>query len=254
MKIGVCAPIDKAAIAMDAGADYIELNCSATLQPYLTDAEWAPMRSRLLNLPLPVMAFNVFYNSGKLIGPDANLEQLVRYANRAATRAREIGAGIIVIGSGAARSAPPDISQARAMSQFRRFLEACADAGERNGVKFCIEHLNRHETNLINSVSAAAELVRVIHSPYLRLLIDSYHMDVEREPMRAIVESHGLISHVHTADSDRVPPGQGEYDHVRLRQTLRIGGYSERISIECNWQDFDAEIEPAIRHLRAAMN
>jgi sugar phosphate isomerase/epimerase len=254
MKIGVCAPVDKAVIAMDAGADYIELNCSATLQPYLNDTEWAPMRARLLSMPLPVAAFNVFYTSGKLIGPEANAEQIARYANRAASRAREIGASIIVIGSGAARAVPPELSQGRAMSQFRRFLEACAAAGERHGVKFCIEHLNRHETNLINSVSAAAELVRLIHSPFLRLLIDSYHMDVEHEPLRAIVDSHGLISHAHTADSQRVPPGQGGYDHARLRQTLRIGGYSERISIECNWQDFDAEVEPAIRHLRAAMN
>jgi sugar phosphate isomerase/epimerase len=247
MKIGVCAPFEKAAIVMDAGADYIE-------QPYLNDTEWAPMRAQLLNSPLPIVAFNVFYNSGKLVGPEADPEFLARYANRAASRARDVGASVIVIGSGAARSVPPEISHARAMAQFRRFLEACAAAGERHGIKFCIEHLNRHETNLVNSVNAAAELVRMIHSSYLRLLIDSYHMDVEREPLRAIVESHGLISHAHTADIDRLPPGQNAYDHAALRKSFRIGGYSERISIECNWRDFDSEVEPAIRHLRAAMN
>ncbi len=253
MRFGVCAPIEKAAAIHRAGADYIELNCSATLQPELRDADWAPMRDQLHALPLPVEAFNVFITAKKLVGPEADLAWLTKYVDRAARRAAELGASIIVIGSGGARAVPPAVSQYRATAQFKQFLEACAVAGERHGIKFCIEPLNRRETNLINSVEAGAEIVRNIHSSHVRLLVDSYHMDVEREPLNAIVKCHGLISHAHTADANRVPPGQSDYDHAALRDALRIGGYSGRISIECTWQQFDAEVGPAVEYLRAKM-
>jgi sugar phosphate isomerase/epimerase len=253
MRFGVCAPIEMARAVLAAGADYIELNCSATLQPDLGESDWAPMRDRLSALPLPVEAFNVLMTAGKLVGPDADLLRLAKYVDRAARRAAELGASIIVIGSGGARAVPPEVSQYRATAQFKAFLEACALAGERHGVKFCIEPLNRRETNLINSVAAGADLVRHVHSSYVRLLVDSYHMEVEREPLDAIIKSHGLISHAHTADANRVPPGQSYYDHSALRNALRFGGYRDRISIECNWQDFESEVGPAVEHLRATM-
>jgi sugar phosphate isomerase/epimerase len=252
MELGVCAPIDHATTVLAAGADYIELNCATSLMPDDDDAAWQPMSERLRSLPLPVRAFNVFMARGKIIGPEADLERLQRYADRAAQRCAAVGGAVIVLGSGRARNAPDGMAAVTAISQFKRFLEYCAQAGRRHGIVFVVEPLNRTESNLINTLASGAELVSATRSSHVRLLADSYHMEQENETVGEITRHGALIKHVHTADTARVRPGRGAYDHVALARVLRSAGYTGRLSIESMWDDFEEEVGPAIAHLRRA--
>jgi sugar phosphate isomerase/epimerase len=252
VNLGICTHPDNAAIVAEAGADYIEPGCAATLRPDVDDADWSAQHAQLQALPLPIGAFNVFLTEGKLVGPDADPKRLQRYTLRAAQRAATLGVTRIVVGSGGARRIPDGYAQARVDGDWERFLSGCAQAGEQTGVVFCIEPLNRIETNFINSVSEGAVWVRRMAHAHVQLLADSYHMDVEDEPLRAITDAAGLLMHAHTADSSRVPPGQGVYDHVALFQALHAAGYDQRLSIECNWRDLAAEVGPAVAALRRA--
>ena len=251
MRLGVCAPIEKAAVLARAGADYIELACAAMLIPDADDADWEPLRLQIAASPLPAEVFNVLITSGKIVGPEADAGRLHRYVDTAARRAALCGAEYIVLGSGGARRVDPGVDEDAAMLQFKQFLGSCEEAGTRHGVTYVIEPLNRAETNFVNSVASGAELVRAVNTPHIKLLADSYHMDEEDEPNEVLVRTNGLIKHAHTADTRRVPPGQGHFDHTAFMRTLRIAGYRGRLSIECRWGDFDAEVGPALAHLRA---
>jgi sugar phosphate isomerase/epimerase len=55
---------------------------------------------------------------------------------------------------------------------------------------------------------------------------------------------------VHVADTDRLYPGSGKYDYQGFVRSLADAGYDERLSVECNFRDFDREVPQSIRFLR----
>jgi sugar phosphate isomerase/epimerase len=253
MQIGVCTSPDRAFLASDAGADYLELSCSAVLQPDLPDAAFDPLLPALHDLPLPVKAFNIFINRGRLIGPEADPARLRSYIQTAARRAAALGAEVIVVGSGAARRMPDGMPPTVATAEFKRILEQCAKAGAEHGIVFCVEPLNTSETNFLINVPSAVEMAESIGSRNVRIVVDSYHMEVGAESMPTLIGTNGMIAHAHTAGTGRLPPGRGAYDHRAFFEAMRIAGFAERVSIECRWDDFASEIGPAVAHLREAL-
>ena len=254
MRFGVCAGIESAATLAEAGYDYIELSVAGDLLPDEDGAAWIEKRRAIEVMPLQAEAFNSFARSGKIVGPDADLERLRRYVGTALDRAAQIGGAIIVFGSGGARQIPDGFPQAEANRQMREFLEVCAEASERTGVVVVIEPLCRAECNFINFVCEGAEWAREIGRPGVRNLADTYHMAREAEPLEAIVVGADVLAHVHTADTGRFAPGTGTYDHAALFAALRRANYDARLSIECNWNGkFAEQIRPALEHLKNAV-
>lgn len=250
MRFGVCAGIDSAGIAAEAGCDYIELSAAGDLMPDATDAEWAEKRRAIEQLPLRPEAFNSFVRTGKIVGPEADPARLRRYVETALTRAAQVGGAIIVFGSGGARSIPDGFPKEEAEKQLREFLLTCADASDRTGVIVAIEPLQRGECNFLNLVSDGAKRAREIGRAGVQNLADTFHIECENEPLSAIVESADVLAHTHTADTGRYAPGTGTYDHLAFFRALKEARYDARLSIECTWRDFASEIGPALQHLR----
>ena len=65
-------------------------------------------------------------------------------------------------------------------------------------------------------------------------------------------EHAGRVAHAHIADTDRRPPGQGDWPLRAFLASLREGGYRGAVSIECHWQDLAAEAAGALAALREA--
>ena len=79
----------------------------------------------------------------------------------------------------------------------------------------------------------------------------SIHIQMEGESNNAIEESADVLAHVHTADSKRLAPGTGTYDHSAMFRSLARAKYNNRISIECNWEDALADrAYSALQHLK----
>ena len=254
MRFGVCAAADRAPLLARIGYHYIELSVAADLAPEEDDAAWSDKRRMIDAMPLCPEAFNSFIRTGKIVGPDADFPRLRRYVETALTRAAAVSGRIIVFGSGGARQIPEGFPPDEAERQILDFLNLCADASATTGVTVVIEPLCRDECNVINLVSEGARLARLVGRPGVANLGDTYHMEKENEPLSALVDSADVLAHVHTADTDRLAPGTGTYDHIALFRTLRTAGYEARVSVECGWHDFEVEAAAAFAHLTSALD
>ncbi len=248
MKLGVCVGLDRVRAAAEAGWDYVELGVGA-LAPDGSDSEWAPVRDAIAGVP--VEACNCFLpGAHRITGPDVALAGVLGYVSRAMDRMTEVGARVVVLGSGGARNLPDGWSKERGLEQIAEFLAAAAPIAHAHGVAIAVEPLRPAESNIINLVDEATDLVRRVNHPSVRVLADYYHMAEGGDSLDAIARAGALLAHVHTADVGRKPPGAGERDHHALLAALRAIGYAGRLSVECSWSDFDSENGASLAFLR----
>jgi len=114
-------------------------------------------------------------------------------------------------------------------------LEEVLDVAEQKKVKILIEIINHNETNFITDIADGARFVSGFKSGYLKLLIDTYHMDIdERNPSEAIKSASQYIGYVHISDSNRKFPGNGSIDFKPLLAALKDTGYKGYLMLECN--------------------
>jgi len=100
---------------------------------------------------------------------------------------------------------------------MERCWENCVDSmkeaikvAEDHGVLFSIEVLNRFEHFLINTSEQAVQFVEQVGSPNLKILLDTYHMNIEEDSFRdAIVRAGDKLGLFHIGENNRRPPGRG---------------------------------------------
>lgn len=229
---GWCSGIENAARLREAGFDYIE--CAVTRLNLENQQEYAKVLSQYVDSPLPVHAFNVFFPGDlKIIGPDIDEIRISRYVAQTAEALNRIGAKIAVLGSGRSRQIPDGWLKERAEEQFVQLLERVADEFTGTGVVLAIEPLNRQECNFINSVAEASRFAQWINKDTIRILADFYHMEVDNEPLAALLEHKNWLAHIHVADTGRFSPGTGVYPYDEFANYLTQAGYKGMISAEC---------------------
>ncbi len=105
---------------------------------------------------------------------------------------------------------------------------------ERAGTLLLLEPLNRYEDHMVNTVGAACELVAAAGSPALRVLADTYHMNIEEDDLcAALREARPVLGAVHLSDSGRHQPGTGHVDFPAVLATLRESGFDGPLAVEC---------------------
>jgi sugar phosphate isomerase/epimerase len=236
LRFGVCIPIERAAIAASAGWDFVEEVVLNFLSAEVPAAEWTgPIRAR--QSPLPVLAANrLLPATVKVTGPEVNGMALERYMSIVVDRAQGTGIKILVFGSGPARSVPIGFDRERARQQIIAFCRMASDLCAARDVVLVIEPMCRGESNIINSVAEAMEVVRAVNHPACKCLVDSYHSWLENEPITDIEQAMPWIAHVHLADvADRRAPGEtAQHDYRPLFAALQRGNYAGLITVESN--------------------
>ena len=216
--------------------DFIEPNGSRTLMGLGDDEAYAPQKALLEASPLPVKAFNVLFPAElKLVGDEVDWETVEQYLGRVVNRAADLGAQVLVFGSGGARNAPPGYSKAVAWGQLVRVLTLGARFADPRGIVFAIENLRRPESNMINSFTEALRLARDVDRQSVRVLADIYHFVEESEPLTDIRAGADWLVHVHLSGDERRYPGYGRYPLRDLFDVLLEVGYQGGVSIECRW-------------------
>jgi len=124
-------------------------------------------------------------------------------------------------------------------------LDGLAELGEhaaREGATLVLEPLNRYEDHMVNRLEQAVELVEAVGLPSVRVLADTYHMNIEEdEPAAALAKAAPWLAHVQVSDSNRFQPGAGHLDWAALLRTLGAAGYDGWLALECRLRGEPAE-------------
>lgn len=138
-------------------------------------------------------------------------------------------------------------------------LEALAQvcrAAERLGVTVLLEPLNRYENDYINTLADGMRVLGDIGAPNLKLLADTFHMNIEEADVAASLKAAGpCVGHVHLADTNRQAPGHGHLDVRGVLEALAAIGYEGYLSLEVLPEpDAGRAIRDAVRTIRSATN
>lgn len=257
MKIGVCLSVfdDKITRFNELGADYIETNLTQLSEHGFSEIE---QRAKLLSsIGAECYSANCFFPGDiRLTGEGVNTVRISEYIEDVFAKAAILGLKIAVFGSGRARAVPEGFSRAAAHDQLKRLLgDIIAPTAEKHGIICCIEPLRHEETNVFNTCTEAAGLIREVNSKSVRLLVDLYHMDMEKEPRESLLECGDILSHAHIASAKNarnIPqPGDGE-DYGEFFSILKKLGYQGGISLEGGaGGDFCKGVKSSVSYLRS---
>jgi sugar phosphate isomerase/epimerase len=186
-----------------------------------------------------------------LTSPDASVRNRAReFVRSIIDAAARFGAPAIVGSLQGRWTAQVDCDAA--IQYLREALEDLGEHARHAGVPLLYEPLNRYETNVINTQSEGAALLRSLKTQNVKLLCDLYHMNIEETDVAGALRAAGeKVRHLHFADSNRRPIGNGHTDVsavVRALADIRFDGY---VSAEClPWPDSDMAAQMTIRSFR----
>jgi hydroxypyruvate isomerase len=152
----------------------------------------------------------------------------------AAASARSIGAGQLITCSGNLLTDRPRAEQRAAL------VEALREAGrlaEHQGITLVLEPLNTrkdHPGYFLDSIDEAADIVRTVNSPTVKLLMDIYHTQIMHGDIIARIREYiDVIGHFHAAGV----PGRhelfsGELNYPAICETICAVGYAGYFGLE----------------------
>jgi sugar phosphate isomerase/epimerase len=251
-KIGVCTSYENNRILEEAGYAYIEESVQNFLIPLDDESTFNGKLEKFKSSHLLISACNSFI-PGKLksTGPDAQHEEILKYAETAFRRAQVTGIGIIVFGSSGSRNIPEGFPVQEGLDQFISLCSKIAPIAQKYQVTIALEPLNKSESNIINSVAEGAEIVRTVNHKNFRLLADIFHMQRQNEGPDSIIRNGDLIRHIHIAENaGREAPGVSKEDFTPFFRALKEIDYKGLMSIECSWKDISLQAGPALSELR----
>jgi D-psicose/D-tagatose/L-ribulose 3-epimerase len=120
-------------------------------------------------------------------------------------------------------------------------LREAADHAKQAGVTLVLEFLNRFEIYLLNCAEDAANLVRTIDHPNVKMMYDTFHANIEEKSiMQALESCKDVMVHVHISENDRSTPGKGGVNWAESWRALKSIGYKELLVIEAFGQGLPA--------------
>ena len=231
--IGVCGSVDDFAKAEQFGFDYFEPSVSAIAA--LSDQAFTDFAKRVSKSRIRCECFNGMIRSLVVVGPAVDRDALAAYLNPAFDRCKALGATIIVWGSASSRNVPDGFSRDQAWQQIRSFLKWAGDLAKERQIVIAIEPLRKQESNIINTGAEAFRLVREVDHPNVKMIIDYYHLQQEKEDPRILADARDAIVHLHFANPDgRVWPKDAGEDpgYAPFFQLVKKTGFRGGLSIE----------------------
>jgi len=146
----------------------------------------------------------------------------------------DLGGPIMVFGSPKQRNAR-GIPVAQARAYFKEGLLRVAERARRRNVTVLVEALDKSQTDVVNTLREALELVREIGSESIELMFDFHNTADETEPFDALVGAfYDRIRHVHVQEMDGRHLGTGNAVDAFVPgfQALKDRRYDRWVSLE----------------------
>ncbi len=250
--IGIAQDISSDSIVYQAGYTYLVSSVAKYISPInVSDDQFKINAAAIKKLKTPLYAFNLFIPAElKLVGKEVNEKAILDYAEIVLTRCQFVGIKIIVLGSGGARRIPEGFDRTTATEQFVAIAKKIAAAAGTHNIEIAVENLNSTETNFINTLQEAYEVVKKVNHPNLRLCADIYHMLKENESPAIIEKAGKLIVHCDLAEKEnRTAPGVKGDDFRPYFKALKKINYTGAIIIESTWDNLSSQGGPALTYL-----
>ena len=247
MKIGFCSSVDSCVVLKELGYDFIEMPVAQIM-----GNDYRQVGEKVKKVNIECTAFNCFiparfsiidcYVHGK--------KELTEYYQKAIDRVADLGGKIIVFGSGAARYVPAGFENNTATDIIASFVDECADYAEQYDITIAVEHLNKDETNILNSVNEVASFVNKIDKGNVKILVDTYHMLKEKEDIAILGKVINDVAHIHIADLEgRSYPHKNIEFYMALSNILKNSHYKGAVSVECAVGDLAFDAKMAIKFI-----
>ena len=179
-----------------------------------------------------------------LIHPDATIrDNGMAYVHQAIEAASALGAvnliGPLYSAVGRTWQATP-AERARDLDLLVNQLGTLSNYAADYGVILCLEPLNRFETSFINLASQAIEVIDRVNSPACKILLDTFHMNIEEPSLGDAIRATGQrLGHFHACENDRGVPGSGHVPWQDVAAALKDIQYAGPVVIE----SFTAEVQ-----------
>jgi sugar phosphate isomerase/epimerase len=253
--LGMATALENDSLLYNAGFRLIGTTVENLISPKMTDSVFARKVEIVKNMHCKLIMCNVLFpGSIKIAGPEADENKVLSYLESVLRRANAAGVPNLILGSGGARRLPEGYDKKRAMDDFVLLTGKMAALASKYNVRIILENLNSTETNFLTTLHDAAEVVRRVNHPNLRLNADIYHMMKEDEPAAEIVRAGKLIVYCEIAEKEgRTLPGVSKQDFSPYLKSLKQIGFSGPIIIEGNIQDLRHDVPQAFEYLTAQL-
>ena len=200
IQVGVCAPARELDAVARYGFDYIEPSAASVAA--MSDSSFQALKAKVTASPIRCECFNSFIRRKDLVvvGDKVNWFALQEYLDHTLARCRQLGASIVVWGSAGSRNVPPGYSRGKAWRQIKEFLGRAGDIARRHQIIIAIEPLRHQESNIINTGAEALKLVQEVNHPNIKMIIDYYHMRMQKESPEIVWTARKEIVHFHFAN------------------------------------------------------
>ncbi len=112
-------------------------------------------------------------------------------------------------------------------------MKKIASHAEKQGVTLCMEVVNRFEQILLNQAYEAVSYCKEVDSPSCRILLDSFHMNIEEDSFEGAIQTAGkYLAHFHIGETNRRTPGVGKMDWDSICRGINHNGYSGHVVME----------------------
>jgi len=141
---------------------------------------------------------------------------------------------VLVFGSPQQRSTD-GISTEQARQYFADGLAKVADHACRRGVRVLVEHLDRTQSDVVNTLAEAKQLIDAVANPGIQMMFDFHNTADETQPLQELIRQYvEVICHVHVQEMDGRHLGTGNSDHdfTSAFQALKDLDYENWISLE----------------------
>ncbi|WP_171133163.1 MULTISPECIES: sugar phosphate isomerase/epimerase [unclassified Ruegeria] len=226
----------------DAGVDALEVAPSrvfadvaaATSEDALAvKADWAAE-----GLPIVSMQALLFGQPDlRLFGTARDQDAFVDYLAHVMARAGELGCGPLVFGSpGNRKRGGLSLDQAydAALPVLRRVAEIAAETG----TYFCLEaNATGYGCDFMTQLSEAAEMVRRVDHPNMRMVLDTGNMLMAGEDVTAVEPVLPLVQHVHFSAPQLAPIAEHAAFLRQVLSGLKTAGYAGYVTLEMRKTD-----------------
>lgn len=234
ISLGIVAPIEKDSLISASGFRLFGESVGRMISPSLSEEKFKQNLKLIENAKSRLYMCNVMFpGQMKIAGPDVQEQAVLNYTDRLFSRAQQAKVKVIVLGSGAARRLPDGYDVNKAKADFILLGKKIAAIAKKYNVKIALENLQSKETNFLNSVRSAADVVRRINHPNFRLNADIFHMRREGELPQSIIDAKDLLIHCEIAeDKERTLPGIMGDDFKPYLMALRTAKYKGPLFVE----------------------